>query len=94
MTIGCRNFFTSAIGAGGLFFTESGLFAQTLTLSPSTTEGPYYPDKLPLDRDNDLLIINNAITPGVGSISRLSGRVLDRTGSPVKKRHRRNLAGR
>ena len=44
-----------------------GLFAQTLTQTPSTTEGPYYPDKLPLDRDKDLLVINNAITPGVGT---------------------------
>ena len=84
MTMDRRNFFTAAIGAGGLFFTESGLFAQTLTLTPSTTEGPYYPNTLPLDRDNDLLVINNSITPGVGAISWLSGRILDRAGSPVK----------
>jgi protocatechuate 3,4-dioxygenase beta subunit len=79
-----RNFFAAALGAGGLFFTETGLFAQTLTLTPSTTEGPYYPNVLPLDRDNDLLIINNAITPGVGTIAWLSGRVLDRNGNPVR----------
>lgn len=84
MTMDRRRFFAAAMGAGGLFFTETGLFAQTLTLTPSTTEGPYYPDKLPLDRDNDLLVINNAITPGVGTVAWLSGRILDRNGNPVR----------
>ncbi|HEU0124423.1 MAG TPA: IPT/TIG domain-containing protein [Bryobacteraceae bacterium] len=84
LTVDRRRFFASAMGVGGLFFTEKGLFAQTLTLTPSTTEGPYYPDKLPLDQDNDLLVINNAITPGIGTIAWLSGRVLDRTGNPVR----------
>ncbi|MEO7653065.1 MAG: IPT/TIG domain-containing protein, partial [Bryobacteraceae bacterium] len=34
--------------------------------------------------DNDLLVINDAITPGVGAISWVSGRVLDRSGSPLR----------
>ncbi|MBI2689454.1 MAG: hypothetical protein HYX27_24365 [Acidobacteria bacterium] len=84
MTLDRRRFLSAAMSAGGLFFTEKGLFAQALTLTPSTTEGPYYPDKLPLDKDNDLLIINNAITPGVGTPAWLSGRVLDKNGNPVR----------
>lgn len=79
-----RHFFSAALGAAGLFYTEKGLFAQTLTLTPSTTEGPYYPDILPLDRDNDLLVLNDNITPAVGTVAWLSGRILDRTGSPVR----------
>jgi protocatechuate 3,4-dioxygenase, beta subunit len=79
-----RRRFLAAAGAAGLFATEKGLFAQALTLTPSTTEGPYYPDTLPLDRDNDLLVINDAITPGVGTVAWLSGRILDRNGSPVR----------
>ena len=47
-------------------------------------EGPFYPDKLPLDTDNDLIIINDAITPAVGEITHLTGRVLDTSGSPVR----------
>jgi protocatechuate 3,4-dioxygenase beta subunit len=47
------------------------------------TEGPFYPDKFPLDTDNDLLIINEKITPAVGEISYLSGRVMDTAGDPV-----------
>jgi protocatechuate 3,4-dioxygenase beta subunit len=39
---------------------------------------------LPLDTDNDLLIINDSITPAVGEITHLSGKILDATGSPIK----------
>lgn len=72
------------MGAGGLFFTSRGAFAQALVSTPAQTEGPFYPDRLPLDQDNDLLIINDAITPAVGEITWLSGRVLDSGGNPVR----------
>jgi protocatechuate 3,4-dioxygenase beta subunit len=48
------------------------------------TEGPFYPDRLPLDTDNDLLVINDSITPAVGTVAHVSGRVLGPTGSPVR----------
>ena len=67
-------------------FTTRGLFAEQLALTPTPwrTEGPFYPDKLPLDTDNDLIIINDSITPAVGEITHLTGRVLDASGSPVR----------
>jgi protocatechuate 3,4-dioxygenase, beta subunit len=73
-------------GAGLALFTRRGLFAETLKLKPtaSTGEGPFYPDKMPLDTDNDLLIINDSITPAVGEIAHLTGRVLTITGQPVR----------
>ena len=49
---------------GSALFTRPGLFADQL-LTPAMTEGPFYPDKLPLDTDNDLLILNDSITPAV-----------------------------
>src|SRR3712207_1433326 len=61
-----------------------GLFAEELTRTPAQTEGPFYPDKLPLDTDNDLLIINEGITPAVGEISWVSGRILNERGEPVR----------
>lgn len=67
-----------------IFWNTRGAFAQELVLSPALTIGPYYPDRMPLDLDNDLLLINDGITPGVGEIMWVSGRVLDRTGSPVR----------
>jgi protocatechuate 3,4-dioxygenase, beta subunit len=71
-------------GAGMALFTTPGLFAETLKPTASTTEGPFYPDKMPLDTDNDLLIINDAITPAVGAVTHLAGRVLTATGQPVR----------
>jgi len=72
------------LGAFGIsLFTTRGLFAEQLDRTPARTEGPFYPDKLPLDTDNDLILINDTITPAVGQITHLSGRVLTVNGSPV-----------
>lgn len=60
------------------------LFAEDLAAMPFMTEGPFYPDTLPLDTDNDLLVINDAAKPGLGTIAYLSGRVLDIKGNPVR----------
>jgi len=48
---------------GASLWTVPGLFAEELVKTPRQTEGPFYPDKLPLDTDNDLLIVNDKITP-------------------------------
>lgn len=71
----------SAIGTVAL--TAPGVFAEMIE-TPRFTEGPFYPDKLPLDTDNDLLVINDRITPAVGEITHLSGRVLRSNGSPIR----------
>jgi protocatechuate 3,4-dioxygenase beta subunit len=65
-------------------FSARGAFAEELTRTPRQTEGPFYPDKLPLDTDNDLLIINDSITPAVGEVTHLSGRILDAKGEPIR----------
>lgn len=72
-----------AAGAAALFLTP-GAFAEQLAHTPDMTEGPYYPPHLPLDQDNDLIIVGNSTTPAVGEITHLSGRVLDANGSPLK----------
>ncbi|MEC9093701.1 MAG: protocatechuate 3,4-dioxygenase [Planctomycetota bacterium] len=59
-------------------------FADELTATVPQTEGPFYPDQLPLDTDNDLLIINDHITPAIGVVTHLTGRVLDLKGNPVR----------
>lgn len=75
----------TAIGAVALpAFMTPGAFAEQLIQTPSQTEGPFYPDKMPLDTDNDLLVINDSITPAVGAVTYLSGRILDRRGEPVR----------
>ena len=79
-----RRLIRSLALAGGALFTTRGLFAEMLTLTPRTTAGPYYPDHLPLDQDNDLIRITDDITPAVGTITNVAGRVLDKDGQPLK----------
>ena len=81
-----RRAFLSTVALGAAAFTTPGLFAEELALArtPRMTEGPFYPPKLPLDTDNDLIIINNAITPAVGEITHLTGRVLTASGEPIR----------
>ena len=78
-----RRGFLGGLTAGALAFTAPGAFADELVRTPKQTEGPFYPDKLPLDTDNDLIIVNESITPAVGKITHLSGRILDAKGNPV-----------
>jgi protocatechuate 3,4-dioxygenase beta subunit len=65
-------------------FMTPGAFAEMLTLTPKQTEGPFYPDHLPLDTDNDLIVVNNSLTLAVGDITYLSGRVLGADGQPLR----------
>lgn len=83
-----RGFLGAGLGAGLVLgstaFEARGAFAEQLARTPRLTEGPFYPPKLPLDTDNDLLIINNAITPAVGEVTHLTGRVLSASGEPLR----------
>jgi len=66
------------------FLATPGVFAEELTQTPRVGEGPFYPDKMPLDTDNDLLLVNDAVTPAVGEITHLSGKVLSSSGAPLR----------
>jgi protocatechuate 3,4-dioxygenase beta subunit len=71
-----------AFGSAALF--APGAFAEELLRTPAQTEGPFYPDKLPLDTDNDLIVINDSLSPSVGEITYVSGKILDARGNPIK----------
>lgn len=79
-----RRQFLGGLATGVSAFSVPGLFAEELTRTPKQTEGPFYPDKLPLDTDNDLIVINDTLTPAVGEITHLSGRILDAHGNPIR----------
>jgi protocatechuate 3,4-dioxygenase, beta subunit len=79
-----RRHFLRQLALGSALFTVPGLFAQQLVLTPRQTEGPFYPDKLPLDTDNDLIVVNDSVTPAVGEITWLTGRLLTAAGSPIR----------
>ena len=73
-----------ALGAAALW--TPGVLADELFVTPSSRslEGPFYPDKMPLDTDNDLLIVNDSITPAVGEVTHLYGTVTTRAGTPLR----------
>src|SRR5437763_14892169 len=79
-----RRGFLRGMSVGAVLFAVPGAFAEALIRTPQQTEGPFYPDHLPLDTDNDLIIVNDALTPAVGEITHLNGRILDARGQPIR----------
>ena len=79
-----RRRFLTRLGCASALFAVPGAYAEALMLTPRQTEGPFYPDKLPLDTDNDLIIVNDSLTPAVGEITWLSGHILDAKGDPIR----------
>ncbi|HKW53532.1 MAG TPA: protocatechuate 3,4-dioxygenase [Stellaceae bacterium] len=54
-----------------------------LAPTPRQTPGPFYPKVLPLDIDNDLARIAGHTQDASGTITHVSGRILDSTGEPL-----------
>lgn len=79
-----RRHFLAGLGVAGLALFTPGVMADELTKTPKMTEGPFYPDKLPLDTDNDLIVINDQLTPAIGQITHLTGKILSANGSPMR----------
>ncbi len=79
-----RRHFLGGLAWSATALAARGTFAEELLRTPEQTEGPFYPDKLPLDTDNDLIVVNDDLSPAVGEITHLSGRILDSSGHPVR----------
>ena len=79
-----RRAFVRQLGLGAALFAIPGAFAEEIIRTPKQTEGPFYPDHLPLDTDNDLIIVNDGLTPALGEVTHLSGRILDAKGDPIR----------
>lgn len=69
---------------GALSYCAIPAFAKALVTTPHQTEGPFYPDRLPLDQDNDLLITAGRNISAAGEVTHLTGRVLDMHGTPLR----------
>ena len=79
-----RRRFIHSMAAVSTALWAPGAFAEQLVRTPAQTEGPFYPDKLPLDTDNDLILVNDALDASVGTIAHLTGRILDANGNPLR----------
>jgi len=79
-----RQFLKRALLGSAALFATPGAFAEALSLTSFQTEGPFYPNELPLDTDNDLVLLNDSLTPSIGEITHLSGRIFNENGSPAR----------
>ncbi len=68
-----RQFLKRALLGSAALFTAPGAFAELLSRTPFQTEGPFYPNELPLDTDNDLIIVNDSLKPSIGEITQEDG---------------------
>lgn len=57
--------------------------AAALIPTPRQTPGPFYPNELPLDSDNDLVEVAGRAQPAAGQVTHIFGRVLDQSGRPL-----------
>jgi protocatechuate 3,4-dioxygenase, beta subunit len=65
---------------GGMPFLAKALAAEPLPPTPAQTPGPFYPLAFPADSDNDLVHVAGRPGAASGTVTRISGHVLDRAG--------------
>jgi protocatechuate 3,4-dioxygenase, beta subunit len=85
--IGRRRFIAGGItaalaSAGGLILPSLGR-AEQRVLTPSQTEGPFYPTQFPSDTDNDLVVVRGSAARAQGVVTHIMGRVLTADGRPI-----------
>ena len=72
-----------AIAGAAAFGFPALLQAEALPATPEQTAGPFYPQSFPADSDNDLVHVAGHAEPAKGTVTRVSGRILDRNGRPL-----------
>ncbi|MEW8297082.1 MAG: protocatechuate 3,4-dioxygenase [Candidatus Thiodiazotropha sp.] len=58
--------------------------ASVLTKTPRQTAGPFYPTRIPLDSDNNLVDVEGRESPAEGQVTHIFGRLLDTAGRPIR----------
>ncbi len=72
------------LGAAGVVGVTPYLaWAETLLPTPRQSTGPFYPQQLPLDDDNDLTRVAGRVGLAKGQTTDLSGRIVDINGRPM-----------
>ncbi|UCH54037.1 MAG: intradiol ring-cleavage dioxygenase [Pseudomonadota bacterium] len=71
------------LGMAGLWLATPVLARTRLDRTPAQIAGPFYPDDLPLDDDNDLTVVRGRNAHAKGNVSDVSGRILDVNGQPL-----------
>ncbi|MEC8507652.1 MAG: protocatechuate 3,4-dioxygenase, partial [Planctomycetota bacterium] len=79
-----RRRFVQQMAFASATLATPGLLAEELIKTPPLTEGPFYPDRMPLDTDNDLLVISDKTDLAIGTVTHLTGRILSSSGEPIR----------
>ena len=80
-TVRRRDFLKWCAAGSGLVITSTQATAQTI-FSEQMIEGPLYPDSMPLDTDNDLLLINDNRKTAAGEPARFCPNRASRSATP------------
>lgn len=72
------------LGLSGLIAAGASGAVAALIPTPRQTTGPFYPDTLPLDDDNNLTEVAGKTGKAKGIISDVSGRIVDINGNPLR----------
>ena len=78
-----RHLIAGTIGSFATIAASKAPFAAALPRTPRQSAGPFYPDVLPLDSDNDLVHVQGRAAQAAGEITHVFGRVVDTTGRPL-----------
>jgi len=78
-----RGFLKRAAFVSALY-SVPGAFAEELLRDSAPNGRPFLSGPSSLDTDNDLIIVNDSLTPAAGQITHLSGRILDGRGDPIR----------
>ena len=72
------------LALSGLLAAGASGTAAALMSTPRQTAGPFYPETLPLDDDNNLTEVAGKSGKATGIISDVSGRIVDSNGKPLR----------
>lgn len=75
---------TLLLATAGILTASTSSLAKTLMATPRQAAGPFYPETLPLDDDNDLTLVSGRSGRASGSISDVTGRIVDINGRPLR----------
>jgi len=69
---------------GGILAAVATPTLAAMIATPRQSAGPFYPDEIPLDDDNDLVHVAGQKSPARGTAADLHGRILDLNGNPLR----------
>ncbi|MEW8028840.1 MAG: protocatechuate 3,4-dioxygenase [Candidatus Thiodiazotropha sp.] len=78
-----RELLLDTVSLATLSLLPGASIAAALIPTPNQTAGPFYPTRMPLDSDNNLVDVEGRSSPARGQVTHIFGRLLDLSGRPI-----------